>query len=86
MEEPSTTVQPGDEDSLKAAANVEPRCLAGDPQRRRSGEEKDPCCRNKLDKAFTPNVTNRRSGIMWKRPSHGTIKINVDASFHSDTL
>ena len=37
-------------------------------------------------RSISPKMPSRKDGFMWKKPSHGVVKINVDASFHGDTL
>ena len=37
-------------------------------------------------RAMSPRVPNRKYDFMWKKPSNGVVKINIDASFHCDTL
>ncbi|KAM3271769.1 hypothetical protein ACQJBY_042149 [Aegilops geniculata] len=37
-------------------------------------------------RAATPNQLVRKRDQMWKKPTRGKVKINVDASFHEDIL
>lgn len=37
-------------------------------------------------RASTPKTPGRKSEHVWKKPSRGTVKINVDASFAAENL
>ena len=37
-------------------------------------------------KSMTPKLPDRKRDHMWVKPSHSCVKVNVDATFHADTL